>query len=186
MRGRAALLMLLGATVGTAWAEPIEPCLACHGAAASAPRLDGQPADYLAKQLLNLRDADRPQAPTLGAAHALASDTARRLAEAFSARPRPAWSPPAAPDSPGARLYRRGDDARYLLACASCHGSEQDESVSPVVPWLAGQAPDYLQEQLGHWRDKRRSNSRDGVMNLAAEALSDADIAALVAYLGRR
>lgn len=89
---------------------------------------------------------------------------------------------PAADVAAGAALYRQGDAARALPACAACHGPNGNSSV-PDYPRLAGQYPAYLDGQLRAFRDGARVNP---VMNTAVAPLTDADIANVSAYLSRQ
>jgi cytochrome c553 len=64
------------------------------------------------------------------------------------------------------------------VACQACHGGD-GIGISGDVPNLAGQKPQYLQQQLGAFRSGDRKHD---VMNPIAKQLSDADIQNLAAY----
>jgi cytochrome c553 len=65
-------------------------------------------------------------------------------------------------------------------ACAACHGA-QGISMAPRTPHLAGQDPDYLMEQLRHYRSGKRSHE---VMGVIARSLSEQDLEAVAAWYG--
>jgi len=62
--------------------------------------------------------------------------------------------------------------------CSTCHGA-QGLSVLPNAPNLAGQPAIYLEEQLKHYRNGKRSHE---VMGVIAKPLSDSDIENLAAW----
>ncbi|MCE4553946.1 c-type cytochrome [Roseateles cellulosilyticus] len=184
--------MLLAATTGAPTAQPAATafppaaasCIGCHvGTVTAAPRLEGLPADYLVKQLRDLRDGDRPVDAALGAAHTLDRPVAQRLAQWLAAQPAAGW--PAAASPLGQRLYDQGDQSRGRPACQVCHGSAAGAAHGLSAPPLQGQPAAYLARQLHAWREKRRTNSPDGLMNDAAQGLTDAEIDALARHLGR-
>lgn len=193
MRAKRLLMLLLWSSASPwAAAQALPPgwpaagaaCAACHAApAAGTPRLAGLPADYLVKQLRDLRDGERPADAALPAAHEpLGRDDARRVAQALAALPLPAW-PPSASEA-GRRLYEQGDQRQGRPACQVCHGNAAGLEPGMSAPPLQGQPAAYLARQLRAWRDLSRSNSPDGLMNDAARGLSDADIDALARHLG--
>ena len=57
------------------------------------------------------------------------------------------------------------------LICAYCHGDDGN-SLKPEVPNLAGQNPDYLLEQVGHFANGAR---KDFVMNSLASKFTEDD-----------
>ncbi|BCM85877.1 c-type cytochrome [Methylobacterium indicum] len=64
------------------------------------------------------------------------------------------------------------------IACQACHGLD-GLSKLPDAPNLAGQVEPYLVKALTEFRSGTRKNE---VMSVAAQDLSDADIANLAAY----
>ncbi len=62
--------------------------------------------------------------------------------------------------------------------CAPCHGIDGISKL-PEAPNLAGQNPMYLAKTLADFKSGARQNE---IMNVIAPALSDADVADLVAY----
>jgi cytochrome c553 len=75
-----------------------------------------------------------------------------------------------------------GDAARALPACAACHGGRLT-GVQPAVPALLGLPRDYLNAQLGAWREDTRRARDPDCMAEVARRLLPGDIAALSAWL---
>jgi len=85
----------------------------------------------------------------------------------------------------GRALYEKGDPARGVTACITCHGpgGKGLAGLGAESPLIGGQEWRYLEKQLLDWRSGERSNSRDGVMNTVIRPLTDQDIRALSDYL---
>ncbi len=197
------LLVLLGTFGAAAQAEPLRvpdtlaqrtlACTACHGEQGRAspegylPRIAGKPAGYLFEQLLNLRDGRRPHEGMARLIAPLSDAYLREIAEHFAALdlpyPPPVPSRQSAADAARAEaLVRRGDPARQVPACASCHG-EALTGIAPAVPGLLGLPSDYLIGQLGAWRhDVRRARAPD-CMATVAKRLVPEDVGRLALWL---
>ncbi len=166
-------------------------CAGCHGergegrAGAGMPRLAGQPAGYLAAQLVAYADGRRehpvmsPIARALDDAQrrAVSGHYARLPVEARGARP---W-PGEPPSGRGARLARIGDARLGVQACANCHGPD-GSGVAPDMPGLAGQHADYLLASLRAWRDGDRRTDPSGQMPGIARRLPEPDLQAVAKY----
>ena len=168
-------------------------CTGCHGEQGRAapdgyyPRLAGKPAAYLYEQLLAFRDGRRHYAPMTHLLEPLSDDYLRALAGHFAALAVP-YAPPTspAPEPPiqarARQLVEHGDAARALPACAACHGGRLT-GVQPAVPALLGLPRDYLNAQLGAWREGTRRARDPDCMAEVARRLLPGDIAALSAWL---
>jgi cytochrome c553 len=197
----AALTALACATAARIQAAPFEDttaqrvlaCTGCHGpqgrAAADGyyPRIAGKPAGYLFNQLLNFRDERRHYALMNGLLAPLDDSFLREIADHFAGLEIP--YPPPAPTTLGAaekaaasRLVTEGDAKRGVPACISCHGKAMT-GTAPFVPGLLGLPRDYLNAQLGAWReDKRRAQSPD-CMSRVAKAIAPDEISAISSWL---
>ena len=194
----AGTLLVVAAAAGAApfsdsMAQRVLACTGCHGpqgrAAADGyyPRLAGKPAGYLFNQLLNFRDGRRPYRLMSELLAPLDDAYLKAIAEHFAGLelPYPAPAGAALPDDrlrTAVRLVRRGDPARSLPACASCHG-EAMTGIAPFVPGLLGLPPDYLNAQLGAWRAGKRQAQAPDCMAAIARALAPDEIAALSSWL---
>ncbi|EKE45009.1 Class I triheme cytochrome c [Oceaniovalibus guishaninsula JLT2003] len=162
-------------------------CAVCHDASGRSdwpmvPRLDILPADYMTAALAAYRDGRRDSGFMHQAARRLDPGALRDLAAWFAARPAGGagiGGDPALADA-GARLARRGTGD--VPACTACHGPDRPAE-NAAFPPLAGQHAAYLRTQLDLWRDGARGGGvRSNLMAKAAQALTDADIAALAAW----
>jgi cytochrome c553 len=101
-----------------------------------------------------------------------------RIADYYaSLPPRSSAQPVAMTTAAAARareLVERGDPARGVPACATCHG-EDLSGLEPGVPALLGLPPDYVIAQLGAWRIGTRSATTPDCMADIAKALDPGD-----------
>lgn len=84
----------------------------------------------------------------------------------------------------GPAVHAQQPDVRTLAAqvCASCHGP-RGRSISPVVPRLAGQRKEYLENQLKAFRDRTRADPMaQAYMWGMASQLSNETIPKIAAY----
>jgi len=176
-------------------AQRVLACTGCHGPEGRAapdgyyPRIAGKPAGYLYNQLLNFRDERRHYALMNGLLAPLSDAYLREIAVHFARLDIP-YPPPAAAtatlgdaDRAGAaRLVTEGDAQRGVPPCIACHGKSMT-GTAPFVPGLLGLPRDYLNAQLGAWReDKRRAQSPD-CMSRVAKAIAPEEIGAISAWL---
>ena len=174
-------------------AQRVLACTGCHGAQGRAaadgyyPRLAGKPAGYLFNQLLNFRDGRRHYELMAGLLAPLGDAYLREMAEHFAGLelPYPPPGPPAgtpAARAVGERLVREGDGARGLPACNDCHGAAMTGR-PPFIPGLLGLPRDYLNAQLGAWKNgKRRAHGPDCMADVARR-LAGEEIGAISSYL---
>lgn len=166
-----------------------ENCRECHGLygiglAPSAPKLAGQYADYLVKQLKNFQSGERKHTVMNSMADGLTDDDVEDIAAYFASNKTMQG------DGLGATqlakdLFFKGDMARNIAPCKSCHGENGKGKFSDTgsYPVIGGQHMIYLREQLRNWRKGERCNSPGGVMNIIAKSLSDAEIEALADFI---
>jgi cytochrome c553 len=81
-----------------------------------------------------------------------------------------------------ARLVLEGDKGRALPACTSCHGTAMT-GTAPFVPGLVGLPRDYLNAQLGAWRNGKRVAQKPDCMAAIANKLDPQEIGRLSAWL---
>lgn len=172
-----------------------ERCQECHGVdghgfgqSASSegrhPKLAGQSAQYIIKQLDDFRSGARKHDVMTMMARTVDRADIVDIAAYFSSRT--PMKGDGTGDNPTARaLYEQGDPARGVTACISCHGPQGQglPGLGAESLRIGGQEWRYLEKQLLDWRSGERSNSRGGVMNTVSAGLSDAEIRALSDYL---
>ncbi len=174
---------------GKAWSED-NVCKECHNpdgnsTVAEYPRLGGQQAAYLYKQLRDFRDGRRKNVIMQALTQDLGDRELADVSAHFSVQPAMKGAAPVA-NPLGRRLFEQGDPERRIPACAGCHGADGKGlalAASQAYPAIGGQHRFYLRGQLQDWRSETRRNSPDGVMNQVARTLGDADIEALADYL---
>jgi cytochrome c553 len=167
------------------------PCEACHGAhgegmaAAHVPRIAGQSADYLQKQLDGYADGTRDNPIMANFANALSKQQRAKFAARYSAMSAP-YLPQGKPPKPmqlarGHQLAYQGDEAKRVQACNGCHGPD-GIGVPHAAPYLAGQSAEYLASALKAFQEGTRKNDAGELMRSVAKRLDDADIAAVTGY----
>lgn len=170
-------------------------CGACHGADGNSaidmnPKLAGQHADYLVKQLKEFKLASqtsgeqgRNNAVMNGMAAALSEQDILDISAYFSGQKA---SPGEAPEDvvvAGQKLYTGGDTERGITACIACHGPHGDGMSLAGFPDISGQHTTYLKSQLEAFRAGERHNSHNGMMGDIAKRLTDSDIDILSKYI---
>jgi cytochrome c553 len=174
------------AAQGVAGAPACAQCHAFSGASDSSgafPRIAGQSAYYLAKQMADFTTSDRANAIMSPIAKALSADDIADVAEYYASSS--GEFHPLAPADPatidkGRELARVGDAARNIQACNNCHGPD-GAGIPPAIPYLAGQYAQYIVSEIQIWKRDLRKSSADS-MGLIAKQLGDQEIAAVATY----
>lgn len=176
-------------TNGSAGGAP--PCASCHGdsgigdGSGAFPRLTGQFAPYLQKQLEDFADGARDN-PVMTPIAKQLSDQEKRDAAAFYASQEGPFFPRPFVEQPvlelGGVLAAAGRAEKGVPPCFSCHGAA-GKGMAPSFPYLAGQYWSYLAAQLDDFRTGLRHNDAGGIMRLIASKLGEGDRQAVSAYL---
>lgn len=171
----------------TAGRHKAERCLECHGDGVrvlKAPRLTGQYAGYLVKQLADFKSGERKHPVTEPLLAKFNEEDIDDISTYF-AKDKTMLGKGGNANVVGQDLFVRGDLKRNIVPCKSCHGvsGKGSHSANDIYPTIAGQHKQYLQEQLINWRAGTRANSPSQVMNVIAKSLSDAEIEALAEYV---
>ena len=162
-------------------------CFLCHGmqgeaASELSPRLAGQNAVYLAKQLANFKSGERESSAMRPMVAGLSPQDMRAVALYFSRqRAEPHVPADAQLAGRGKQIYQRGGKATEVAACIGCHGERGEGSEN--LPRLAGQFPGYLGTQLANFGSRKRTND-NAVMHTIAVRMTAEEIEAVAAYLG--
>jgi cytochrome c oxidase subunit 2 len=172
-------------------------CAACHGAnaegnvALNAPKLSGQSAWYLQRQLANFKqgvrgtqDKDVFGKMMVPMAATLADDKAIANVVAYIA---------SLPDTPAPpTIHGNIDNGRArFTTCAACHGADGRGIAATQAPRLKGMSDWYLARQLKNFKEGvRGAHAQDAVgtqMGLMAGMLTDdAEIGDILAYVNTR
>jgi len=168
-------------------------CVACHGPDGNSPlpvnpKLAGQHAEYLLKQMKNFKAAEGKQPERVnaimnGMIAAYDEGQMRDLAAYFAAQPRKGETAKSRETIElGQKLYRAGDQAKGLPACAACHGPA-GAGIPAQYPRLGGQWAEYTEVQLKSFREGARANDANKMMRMVAIKMTDAEIKAVSDYI---
>jgi len=201
---QAAAAMLLAAVWATpaasappdTLAQRLKACTPCHGDEgregrdAYYPRIAGKPELYLYNQLVNFREGRRHYAPMTALLEPLSDAYLRQIAAHFARGAPPRTAPQPVQATPeilahGERLATLGDKARDLPPCGACHGEALDGR-PPAIPGLLGLPRDYVNAQLGAWRDGLRRAAAPDCMATIARRMTPHDVSAVSAWLASR
>lgn len=169
-------------------------CAACHAADGNSPtavnpNLAGQPAAYIALQLAHFKAGIRVNPVMQGMAASLSPEDMKALGAYFSGqKPKPMAAKDASVVPAGQKLYRGGDAAAGIPACAGCHAPD-GSGLPKNYPRLAGQYADYAYAQLKAFKARERGADSAGkdvngrVMAAVAAKMSDAQMKAAAEYV---
>lgn len=173
---------------GAALAEAV--CSSCHGEegltiADEFPRLAGQSPAAIYKQLADYQSGARRHPQMTGVVQNLTAEQLAQLAAYFGGLHKGVALGIAdfLPDEEMQRLIQRGDPARQLPPCESCHA--RGSGGPPEAPVIAGQNAAYLERQLLAYKTGQRKNDVYRRMRDISVRLSDTEIRRLSqAYQG--
>ena len=167
----------------------IESCAYCHNddgniTSLDVPRIAGQPADYLARQLRAYRNSSRWGKGKMGIAAArLTEDEIDTVAAYFAAQAVVSSNDgTGVQNAIGEQLYNRGKHG--MPACIACH-VPLGRQVPFDYPRVLGQNSFYLRQQLRAFRTGTRHTDNMAMMRNIAQQLSDDEIDAVSDYASR-
>jgi cytochrome c553 len=163
-------------------------CTACHGtdgnsAAPNFPKLAGQHASYTAKQLADFKAGGRTDATMNAMAAPLSEQDMADLAAFYATQQVKVGTAAADKVERGETLYRAGNAATGVSACAACHGPTGSGNAMANFPSLSGQHADYTVAQLKNFRAGARANDAGSMMRSIAGKMTDAEIEAVAQYI---
>ena len=167
-------------------------CVACHAEdgnspAAPNPKIAGQFPEYLHKQLKNFKPAagkkaERENPVMAGMVANLSDDDMRNLAAYYASQKlRPEGAKDKDLAAKGQKLYRGGNIATGVAACAGCHGPT-GAGIPGQYPRISGQFASYLESQLLAFKTGTRANDANGMMRGVAARMTEAEIKAVAEY----
>jgi len=166
-------------------------CVACHGADGNSvvpnwPKLAGQHAAYLERQLGLIKSGGRPVPEMTGIVASLSEQDMADLATYFSSRTITAGLAGEALRVTGEKLYRAGDVEKDVPACMSCHGPAGKGNPFAGHPSLGGQNSVYTEKMLNDFRAGKmwnEHNSPSMSMTEVTNRLTEAEIKAVASYI---
>ena len=164
-------------------------CAACHGMDGNSvnpewPNLAGQHASYITKQVRNFKAGERANPLMSPMAMILSDQDIDDLAAYFSSQTlRPTGETEPSKLKLGQRVYRAGNVAAKVPACASCHGPTGAGIPTAVYPHIGGQHATYVAIQLRNYKSGTRNNDPNAMMRTIAAGLSEDEIDAVASYI---
>ena len=168
-------------------------CVACHASDGNSPlpanpKLAGQFPEYLHKQLANFKPAagkkaERDNAVMAGMVVNLSDADMRDVAAFYASQKlKPESAKNKALAAQGQKLYRGGNLANGVAACAGCHGPD-GAGIPSQYPRIAGQYAEYIEAQLKAFKSGARANDSNGMMRGVAAKMSEPEIKAVAEYV---
>jgi len=168
-------------------------CVACHAAdgnseLAANPKLAGQFPEYLHKQLANFKPAagkkaERDNAVMAGMVANLSDADMRNVAAFYASQKlKPETAKNKMLVAQGQKLYRGGNLATGVAACAGCHGPD-GAGIPSQYPRIGGQYAEYVEAQLKAFRSGARANDPNGMMRDVAAKMTEPEIKAVAEYV---
>ena len=168
-------------------------CAACHAADGNSPlpanpKLAGQFYDYLHKQLVNFKPqgdkkAARDNAVMAGMVANLSAADLQNVASYYASQKlKPAMAKDKDLAAQGQKIYRGGNAATGVAACAGCHGPS-GAGIPAQYPRISGQFAEYVEAQLKAFRAGGRANDPNGMMRGVAARMTDREIQAVAEYV---
>ena len=158
----------------------------CHGEGGESsselfPKLAGQHAEYIAKQLENFKTGKRKSATMADMSSRLSPDEMAALGRYFEGKP---ITQESIKDTDlagvGRYIFYNGNKFSGVPACASCHGKDGLGTTS--LPRLAGQYASYIDTQLKLFSKRERTND-NAVMHAIVTNMTALEMAAVAEYI---
>ena len=163
-------------------------CGACHGMDGNSvnpewPKLAGQHAAYLTKQLENFKNGERVNALMLGQVAPLNEQDMADLGAYYATLSGKVGEANPQTLEQGQMVYRAGNMASGVSACIACHGPTGSGNPQANFPSLSGQHATYTILQLKAFRSGERANDAGQMMRNIAAKMTDAEIEAVAQYI---
>lgn len=161
-------------------------CFLCHGAQGEStseifPRLAGQHAEYVAKQLEAFKSGARKSTAMADMSAKLTTDEMLALGRYYEKMEIPREEPKEPPlAAMGQYIYANGNKFSGVPACAACHGVNGEGAAH--MPKLSRQIAGYLEHQLRQFNKRERTNDNT-VMHVVAEKMTPLEMHAVAEYL---
>lgn len=148
------------------------------------PKLSGIGEKYLYQQLVLIKNKDRNIVEMTGLLDNMSDQDLQDLAAYFNEQAiSVAQADPDLVDE-GQAIYRGGNMASGVPACAGCHNPRGTGNEPAAYPRLSGQTAEYVEKQLKEYRDGERASGQNAsiMMDVAAK-LTDEEIKAVASYV---
>ena len=169
--------------------EKAAQCASCHGADGNSlnpewPKLAGQHADYLVKQLQYFEIGERENEMMKPMASVLDARGREDVAAFYASQEvSPGYADPELAEL-GERIYRSGNPESGVAPCMGCHGPSGAGNPAALYPALRGQHARYTELQLHGFAEGRRVNENaKKMMQLLARRMTNREIRAVASYI---
>lgn len=168
-----------------------EACIACHGVDGNSitpiwPKIAGLSQAYTMHQLIDFQKGDTGPRydPTMyGIVQNLTMQDLADLAAYYAAQTMSTGFAQADKVALGQEIFRGGNLATGVPACAACHGPSGAGNALALFPRLGGQNSDYIIAQMNKFRNNQRTNDANSIMRNIASKMTDKEIEAVASYV---
>jgi len=186
-----ALLASTGHAQGdvTAGESKAAVCGACHGVDGNSsisanPKLAGQSANYLLKQMHDIKSGAREVMMMTGILNNSNDQDIADIAAYYASQESSFGAAEAELVELGESIYRTGISSLNVAACSACHSPTGSGNPQAGFPALGGQHAEYTETQLKAFRSGVRVNDGSTMpMRIITERLTDKEIEALASYI---
>lgn len=164
-------------------------CAGCHGVNGNStnpawPKLAGQHANYIAKQLADFKAGKkRSDALMIAQVSGLSKQDMDDLGAYYAEQTGSQGGTSKELVATGAKLYRGGNKKKGVSACIACHGPTGAGNPAANFPKLSGQHATYVEKAMKDFRSGKRTNDANKMMQSIAEKMSDKEIKAVASYI---
>jgi cytochrome c553 len=164
-------------------------CVSCHGTQGRTsnpqwPNIAGQHPKYFIKQLKDMQNPTLRDVPVMSAlVKTLSSQEMDDLAAYYAKMPLAQSNTAKQLLLRGEQIYRSGDFAQKITACIACHGPKGTGNDSAGFPVLSGQHAEYTILQLIAFKNAKRTNDLNHIMQTICSRMSQEDMAAIAQYI---
>lgn len=190
------LLSLLALTSGVHAAGNAEAgknkaavCFSCHGPNGNSmnpvwPKLAGQHAEYIAKQLEDFKKGETRKDPLMaGQVAALTNQDMADLGAYFAKQKVSSAGADESLVKLGQKIFRAGNKATGVSACMACHGPTGSGNPAAKFPSLKGQHAAYTVKALKDFKSGVRNNDAGKMMRNVTALMTDKEIEAVASYI---
>jgi cytochrome c553 len=163
-------------------------CSACHGMDGNSlnpewPNLAGQHQAYIVRQLGAFHGGQRQNVLMSPMAAILTEQDMADLAAYFSSQTLRGGETDPSKLKLGQHVFRAGNVAKQVMACAGCHGPTGRGNEPAAFPSIQGQHATYVAAQLRAYKAGTRTTDPNQMMRDVAASLSEEEIDAVASYV---